>query len=78
MTESDGVSELRINDAALKNMSSEQLSAIKGLVCNKHKVHITLSNPFDLPEGYLAFRSEHVPSGQAIYGGIAPDGSVST
>jgi len=32
---------------------------------------------FELPNGYLSFRLKYDPN-NSIYGGIAPDGSVST
>ena len=33
---------------------------------------------FDLPEGYLAFRQKYADHSSPIYGGIAPNGDVST
>jgi hypothetical protein len=32
---------------------------------------------FDLPDGYLAFRCDYI-NGQPMYGGISPEGEVST
>lgn len=32
----------------------------------------------DLPEGYLAFRVDYNGNSSSMYGGVAPDGAVST
>jgi hypothetical protein len=41
------------------------------------KVVVSTGSTLDLPDGYLAFRQDW-KTGQPIYGGIAPNGDVST
>ena len=69
---------LKMSKEAVDAMTHEQHQAIRGLLENEHNLIVTKAAPFDLPEGYLAFSSTHVPSSSVIYGGIAPDGRVST
>jgi hypothetical protein len=41
------------------------------------KLVVTTGSTLDLPDGYLSFRQDW-KTGQPIYGGIAPNGDVST
>ena len=70
--------QVTITKSALEIVTHEQIQAMKGLVANNHNIGIFKASIFDLPEGYLTFSSHHVPSGSMVYGGIAPDGRVST
>lgn len=72
------MADVTFTENAINAATHEQIEAIKGLISNEHDVHVTKSAPWDLPEGYLAFRSTHLRSNSVVYGGIAPDGQVST
>ena len=54
--------QVTITKSALEILTHEQIQAIKGLIANNHNVGIYKASVFDLPEGYLTFRSDHVPS----------------
>lgn len=54
-----------------------QIAALVHLVGEAHHVHVT-KGMFDLPEGYLSFRQDYASGNGTVYGGIGPDGSVST
>jgi len=72
------IHEVVISKEAWDTMTPDQVIAIGRLLENEHRVHVTKASPFDLPERWLSFRTDHIPSKAAIYGGIAPDGQVST
>lgn len=57
-------------------VTSEQWTAISFLARN-HAELAVYPRTFDLPEGFITFwqQSKH---GNRVYGGIAPDGAIST
>lgn len=58
--------------------TEEQLRALFVMANSGTRKHIhVMRGGFDLPDGYLAFRADYRDSG-SIYGGIAPNGDVST
>jgi hypothetical protein len=70
-------SKIEMTRDALEIMTPEQQQSILRLSDEQHLV-VVGRGMFDLPQGYLSFRSEYLPAGSSIYGGIAPDGQVST
>ena len=63
---------------AFNAMSLGQLDALKRIVSNEKIEQITVQNGgLGLPEGYLAFIQVYTSEG-TIYGGISPQGDVST
>jgi hypothetical protein len=66
---------------ALKVMTIEQKGAILYLCDNLglDEIMVTKGDSLNLPEGYLAFVEKwKAPDVSPIYGGIAPNGLVST
>lgn len=63
---------------ACKACTWAQLNAISYMADSEYKSKIQVTKGgFDLPTGYLAFRTDYL-DGSSIYGGIAPNGDVST
>ena len=60
----------------IERVTQPQIEAIRRFTENRHKVEVGIA--FDLPEGYVCFVSTHYPSGNQVYGGISPEGEVST
>ena len=72
---------VEITPEALKTVTDEQLTAIARLIGADSVAHIVVAaGGFDLPSGYLSFRYDFKDpgNGSSIYGGIGPDGAVST
>jgi hypothetical protein len=69
------VADVEFTTRALERVTPEQIEAIKRLTYGNHKVELGVT--FDLPEGYLFFVQSHL-NGRQIYGGISPEGDVST
>jgi hypothetical protein len=67
---------LEISKSALESATPDQLESIWHLLLKFPKVSVGLAG-FDLPTGYLAF-VETYENGMNIFGGIAPNGDVST
>lgn len=67
---------------AVAAATTDQAAAILRILRNANVTNINVVKAgFDLPEGYLGFRYDYdsgfAPAG-SIYGGIAPNGDVST
>lgn len=63
---------------ALETATPEQMMAVNRLLIPETVRNVDVQRGgFDLPDGYLAVAVEYV-SGSCLYGGIDPDGSVST
>lgn len=59
--------------------TTEQRNAFFRLLDSESVKHIQIQRGgFDLPNGYLAFRIDYNTGSTPMYGGVAPDGSVST
>ena len=72
------MSKIAFTKEAFNAMSLGQLDACKRLVDNDAVEQITVQNGgLGLPEGYLAFIQVYTSEG-TIYGGISPQGDVST
>lgn len=69
--------QIEITREALEIMTPEQKAAILYLTRDEARVEVTKLSPFDLPEGWLTFVQRYAAGG-SVYGGIAPDGAVST
>jgi hypothetical protein len=67
---------LEITKTALDIVTTEQREAIWQLLTSFTKVTVGVGG-FDLPDGYLTFVEEY-SNGTMVYGGIAPDGRIST
>lgn len=67
---------LEITKGALYNATSDQIAAVWGLMLKFHEVVVGMGGP-DLPHGYLTF-IETYESGTRVYGGISPEGRIST
>lgn len=66
---------------ALSTVTPEQIRALIRLLNTEHTAQMTVTKGgFDLPDGYLAFRLDYADpgNGTSIFGGIDPEGSVST
>lgn len=62
---------------AMAAMTVEQRDALVRIANDRVKSVGVQKGGLDLPDGYLAFRQDY-PTGTPIYGGIAPNGDVST
>lgn len=63
----------------LQLATPEQIDAVTYMASSEARKSVAVfPNSFDLPDGYLTFWYEYQDGSQKIYGGIAPDGSVST
>ena len=75
------MSAVAFTSGAIKICTAPQLQAIKRIAVKPAielvDVHV---GGFDLPEGYLTFRIDYPNRGiySTIYGGISPEGDVST
>ena len=67
-----------VNPDALTQATPEQVAAIRRLCWDSCLRVIVGPATFDLPPSYLTFRQEFGRDKSDIYGGIAPDGAVST
>lgn len=64
---------------ALEAVTAEQTFAIAHIMESPRcKVVDVQLGGFELPEGYLGIRIDYEGGTTPIYGGVAPDGSVST
>lgn len=63
---------------AIEHCTVEQFEALKHMADSSVRkgIHV-MKGGFDLPDGYLTFRYDYKDGG-SIYGGIAPNGDVST
>lgn len=68
---------LTITKDALDAMTAAQKEAVLRLYNDRVKEVAVSKGLFDLPDGYLTFAQHYEGSG-SIYGGIAPNGDVST
>jgi hypothetical protein len=69
---------VRFTELALESLTREQKEALVVLVRGLKVRGIDVqAGGFDLPDGYVAFRVDYV-DGQPMYGGISPEGEVST
>jgi hypothetical protein len=65
-----------LSKEAIEICTEDQLEAICRLMADKHTITVHKAG-FDLPDGYLTFILKY-ESGSTIYGGISPEGDVST
>lgn len=70
--------QIQLTREAFGAMTQEQKNAILHLAGGEvDYIEVTKQNPFGLPKDYLAFQLRYT-SGNSMYGGIAPNGDVST
>ena len=67
---------LEITKNALDSATPDQLEAIWHIMLKFPKLTVGVGG-FDLPSGYLTFIEEY-SDGTMVYGGISPEGQVST
>ena len=67
---------LEITKNALDNATPDQLEAIWHLLLRFPEIVVRKAS-FDLPDGYLTFIKTY-SNGTKVYGGISPEGQVST
>lgn len=68
---------LTLTPEAMETMTLDQKSALVRLHTQRVADIRVQKGGFDLPDGYLAF-GQRYEEGVIIYGGIAPNGDVST
>jgi hypothetical protein len=70
--------QIRINANALGMATPAQIEALIQKATTETVREVVATGPtFGLPQDYIAIRIEYT-NGQHIYGGIGPDGSIST
>lgn len=72
--------EIIFNDRSLAQMTIDQHRALN-LMCERNKtlekIHVHTGG-FDLPQGFLTFVQQFAAPAGNIYGGISPNGDIST
>ena len=69
----------QINKEALEILTGEQAKSIARMCTDKTQALTIQKGGFDLPDGYVTFLRVYDPRfGGSIYGGISPEGDVST
>ena len=64
---------------ALEELTLPQRDSIVRMLRNEHIRGIDVQlGGFDLPDGYLFFRKDYADGSTPLYGGISPEGDVST
>lgn len=65
---------------AIQICTEAQLFAISEMSTNSSFILIDVhaAGPFDLPSGYLTFRADYKDATGSIYGGVSPEGDIST
>jgi len=70
--------EIVFNERSLAQLSvGQHVALLKIIERNKTLTKIHVTTAFDLPSGYIAF-NQFFGDGRNIYGGISPEGEVST
>lgn len=72
-----GATRIEFTLEALGILTKEQQKSLLNLYHDNVTTIVVAKGMFDLPEGYITFRCDY-RTGQSMYGGISPEGDVST